>query len=140
MVETHAFLPRAHPLYPGARIPQPEPDEWAPRTSVFYTCPQGHDFPVVLAVDLEDKEIPKVWRCRQHGISCRQVGHDDTPLPAAAYRQRGDDGRTHYDRLRERRSIPELEVLLAERLNLLAAERTLVSASRATPRSPARRR
>lgn len=54
-------------------------------------------------------------------------------------RARGDDGRTHYDRLLERRRIHQLEALLAERLAPLGTSRDLDVESRAVSTSAATR-
>jgi hypothetical protein len=84
--------------------------EFAPRQDVGFDCPRGHHFSLVFAAEAE---IPAVWECPRCGAeSLRTDGHraeakDEKPA------------RTHWDMLRERRSIAELEELLAERLDLL---------------------
>lgn len=82
----------------------------APRTQISYECSQGHDFTLVFA---HDAEIPTLWECPRCGAEgMRQDGgvvEDKNVKPA----------RTHWDMLRERRSIPELEDILTERLELL---------------------
>lgn len=83
------------------------PDRIAARRSVSYACPRGHDFTVTFA---DDAEVPDVWECRQHGADAA-VDDDVNRGP-----KRPQKVRTHWDMLRERRSIPELEVLLTERL------------------------
>jgi hypothetical protein len=83
---------------------------------VYYVCPRGHEFEVTLVADITDDEIPLVWRCRRHGVDGRQVGREDEPAPSTP-------GRTHFDRLLERRTRSELDVLLAERLAEVAAQR-----------------
>lgn len=84
--------------------------EMAPRTQISYECSQGHDFALVFA---HDAEIPTLWECPRCGAEgMRQDGgvvEDKNVKPA----------RTHWDMLRERRSIPELEDILTERLELL---------------------
>ncbi len=84
--------------------------EMAPRTQISYGCSQGHDFTLVFA---HDAEIPTLWECPRCGAEgMRQDGgvvEDKNVKPA----------RTHWDMLRERRSIPELEDILTERLELL---------------------
>ena len=86
--------------------------EMAPRTQIPYDCPQGHGFALMFA---EDAEIPTVWECPRCGAEAmRRDGgevEEKTAKPA----------RTHWDMLRERRSIPELEDILTERLELLRA-------------------
>ncbi|HEX8487371.1 MAG TPA: RNA polymerase-binding protein RbpA [Propionibacteriaceae bacterium] len=84
--------------------------EFAPRREVGFDCPRAHHFELVFA---EEAEIPSVWECPRCGAeSLRSDGQraeakEEKPI------------RTHWDMLRERRSIAELEDLLAERLNLL---------------------
>ena len=86
--------------------------EMAPRQSVTYDCPRGHQFVVPFSVEAE---IPEVWECSLCGAEALRV--DGTkPEPKA-----GKPARTHWDMLLERRSVKELEVLLAERLEQLRA-------------------
>ena len=84
------------------------------RQITVYVCPQGHR--IELPFSIED-EIPAMWECRC-GAAARLLGETDQPEPKPAR-----VGRTHWDMLLERRSIPELEELLAERLELLRASR-----------------
>ena len=84
--------------------------EMAPRQSVDYDCPEGHRFTVPFSVEAE---VPAVWECRVCGREALRV---DSARPTAK-RQRPP--RTHWDMLLERRSVAELEELLAERLALL---------------------
>ncbi|QGK70282.1 hypothetical protein GIY23_12790 [Allosaccharopolyspora coralli] len=84
--------------------------EPAGRRSVGYSCAHGHTFEVPLASDVD---APAVWDCRQHGTEA-------TILHEPEHEQKhAKPARTHWDMLLERRSIPELEDLLAERLRLL---------------------
>jgi len=87
--------------------------ELAPRARHTYTCPQGHTFTVVLATEAA---APAVWGCR-----CGEdaLGDGATAPPARAVRT----SRTHWQILLERRTIPELEKLLAERLQALHSGR-----------------
>lgn len=84
--------------------------EFAARQEIGYVCSNKHEFKLTFA---EEAEIPAVWECPRCGAeSLRTDGtrpevKDEKPV------------RTHWDMLRERRSIPELEELLAERLDLL---------------------
>ncbi|MBU6146801.1 MAG: RNA polymerase-binding protein RbpA [Actinomycetales bacterium] len=80
--------------------------ELAPRMKVLYDCPDGHVTAVPMAVEAE---IPTTWECRC-GVPALRRNH---ALPEAVP---GKPARTHWDMLRERRSIAELEVLLTERL------------------------
>ncbi len=84
--------------------------EFAPRQEVAFDCPSGHHFTVMFA---EEAELPTEWECQRCGkVALRSDG-------ARAEEKETKPVRTHYDMLRERRSIPELEELMAERLALL---------------------
>lgn len=134
MVETHALMLRAERFWPARRGPrQQEVELPAARFPVYYVCPRGgHEFEVVLAADITSDEVPLVWQCRRHGVDGKQLGYEDVPLPPPVYRARGEDGRTHYDRVLERRSRAELAVLLDERLaDLAACRRANVAPTRA---------
>jgi hypothetical protein len=87
----------------------------APRRVVVYSCPKGHEFTVSFA---DDAESPMHWECRLHGDESR-LFDGVAPEPKKA-----KPPRTHWDMLLERRSIPELEELLDERLNELRGRRT----------------
>jgi hypothetical protein len=82
----------------------------APRQDVEYACPSGHRFRMPFSVEAE---VPTVWECRVCGAQALRVGgtvEEDKPVKPV---------RTHWDMLLERRSIPELEEVLAERLEVL---------------------
>ena len=85
----------------------PNAVELAPRQEVGFDCPKGHHFDLMFA---EEAELPTEWECPRCGeIAVRSdgaVGEEKAVKPA----------RTHWDMLLERRSIAELEDLLAERL------------------------
>jgi DNA-directed RNA polymerase subunit RPC12/RpoP len=81
------------------------------RAQHTYTCSTcGRDTTLTFAADAE---VPDTWECRTCGNEAlRRVGettatvdHSDDKAP-----------RTHWDMLLERRSLPELEELLEERL------------------------
>ena len=84
--------------------------EFAPRQEIGYDCSRGHHFALTFA---QEAEIPALWECPRCGAESlrsdgeRPVAKEEKPV------------RTHWDMLRERRSIAELEDLLAERLDLL---------------------
>lgn len=78
-----------------------------------YICPQGHRIELPFSVEAD---IPATWECRC-GAEARLL---DGPEPE---RKAVKPARTHWDMLLERRSIPELEELLEERLSLLRASR-----------------
>ncbi|GAA4845729.1 hypothetical protein GCM10025787_29780 [Saccharopolyspora rosea] len=64
-----------------------------------------------------DAAVPDTWECPHHSTRAR-AAEVDNPTPARRKRPR-----THWDMLLERRSIPDLERLLNERLALLKARR-----------------
>jgi len=87
----------------------------APRRSAQYACPKGHDFDVPFA---DDAEPPATWECRLHG-------HDSALIDGTqAEQKKVKPPRTHWDMLLERRSIPDLEELLDERLTELRGRRS----------------
>jgi hypothetical protein len=82
----------------------------APRQDVEYACPSGHRFHMPFSMEAD---VPAVWECRVCGAQALRVGgvvEEDKPTKPV---------RTHWDMLLERRSIPELEEVLAERLEVL---------------------
>ncbi|MGQ0773850.1 MAG: RNA polymerase-binding protein RbpA [Pseudonocardiales bacterium] len=87
----------------------------APRRSALYACPKGHNFEVPFA---DDAERPMHWECRLHGNESRLI--DGIELEPKKVKP----PRTHWDMLLERRSIPELEQLLDERLTELRGRRS----------------
>jgi hypothetical protein len=87
----------------------------APRRGTRYACPKGHDFEVPFS---DDAEIPPTWECRLHGSVSKLI---DGSEPEA---KKAKPPRTHWDMLLERRSIPELEELLTERLEELRGRRS----------------
>ena len=87
----------------------------APRRSFAYRCPKGHDFEVPFS---DDAEAPVTWECRLHG---EEGKHIDGTEPE---QKKAKPPRTHWDMLLERRSVPELEELLDERLGLLKERRS----------------
>ncbi|MPZ94746.1 MAG: RNA polymerase-binding protein RbpA [Propionibacteriales bacterium] len=84
--------------------------EFAPRQQVAYACPEGHEFEIPMA---QEAEIPLTWECPRCSGEARLVNGAE---PEA---KKEKPVRTHWDMLRERRSLPELEDLLSERLDLL---------------------
>jgi hypothetical protein len=88
--------------------------ELAPRQQGEFLCARGHRFIVPFAADAE---IPLTWECRADGTTGRLVdGAEPEPKKAKP-------PRTHWDMLLERRSVDELEEILAERLTELHARR-----------------
>lgn len=93
--------------------------EPAPRNIAEYQCPRGHQFSIPFA---EDAEVPSTWECRLDGTTGELV---DGPQPET---KKTKPARTHWDMLMERRSIADLEEVLAERLDVLRARRGQKSA------------
>ena len=85
--------------------------EPAPRNLAAYRCPRGHEFTVPFS---EEAEVPATWECRLDG-----------PAPEA---KKVKPPRTHWDMLMERRTVADLEEVLAERLDVLRARRGAKSA------------
>lgn len=85
----------------------------APRQMVKYRTPDGEVFDVPFA---DDAEIPVEWLCRngQVGTLIEGEGVESKAVKPP---------RTHWDMLRERRSLEELDVLLEERLDILRKRR-----------------
>jgi hypothetical protein len=86
----------------------------APRRAARYACPKGHDFEVPFS---DDAELPPTWECRLHGTESKIIDGVEPEV------KKIKPPRTHWDMLLERRSVAELEVLLDERLELLAERR-----------------
>lgn len=83
------------------------------RRMTTYVCPLGHRIELPFSVEAD---VPPVWECRC-GNEAKLL---DGPEPEV---RQTKHVRTHWDMLLERRSIPELEVLLEERLTLLRESR-----------------
>lgn len=87
--------------------------ELAERSDVTYDCPNGHVLTMPFSVEAE---VPGIWDCHCGAVAL--LRHGDTPQEREVRHVR-----THWDMLLERRTIPELEELLEERLELLRAGR-----------------
>ncbi len=83
------------------------------RQIVVYVCPQEHRIELPFSIEAE---IPPTWECRCGGEALLLDGKMPDRKPVKP-------PRTHWDMLLERRSIPELEELLEERLEVLRASR-----------------
>jgi hypothetical protein len=104
--------------------------EFAPRVGVAFDCPRGHATTVPFAAEAD---IPSSWECRVCGATAlRRDGEqpEDKPVKPA---------RTHWDMLLERRSIAELEEVLAERLAALHEQQSAVKAALKAEQARARR-
>ncbi len=84
--------------------------EVAPRALTRYVCESGHESVMPFAAEAE---IPYTWECQ----TCRKPAQRaDVAAPEAVA---GKKVRTHWDMLLERRTFADLEVVLAERLEVL---------------------
>ena len=101
----------------------------APRQEVAFDCPKGHHFTVPFAAEAE---VPSTWECRICGATAFTSSAD---LPAP---KKVKPPRSHWDMLRERRSIADLEQVLAERLALIRGDRD-VAGGRGKRRSSERK-
>ena len=81
---------------------------FAERYEAKYLCPRGHEFSIMLAAEAEP---PATWECRC-GETAEIVGEVEPDPDAKPVKQQ----RTHWDMLLERRSMEELQQLLAEQL------------------------
>jgi hypothetical protein len=90
--------------------------EFAERIETAFECPEGHTVIVPFAADAD---LPTVWGCRcgaeAFAVDCPDARPTQVKRP-----------RTHWEMLLERRTIDELEDLLAERLELLRGSRTRI--------------
>ena len=80
----------------------------AERKTIDFTCPAGHVFSIVMALEAE---LPETWECKH----CDQIAlrlEDGEPINLQAGEQEAT--RSHYDMVLERRSREELEDLLQE--------------------------
>src|SRR5579864_2429241 len=103
----------------------------APRQDVAFDCPNGHHFSVPFAAEAE---LPPVWECRVCGsVAIAATGESPSPKKAKP-------PRSHWDMLMERRTVEDLEAVLAERLEVIRERRSSergddLGASRAHRRS-----
>lgn len=93
--------------------------ELAARVGIAYDCPRGHGTTVPFAAEAD---IPSSWECRVCGATALRRDAEQPETKATK------PVRTHWDMLLERRSIAELEEVLAERLAALHAEQDKVKA------------
>jgi len=109
--------------------------EFAPRALTAYDCAHGHETTVPFAAEAD---IPPTWECRVCGAEALRR---DVEQPEAKATK---PARTHWDMLLERRTIAELEEVLAERLAALheqqGAVKAQLKAQQAAERNKARRK
>lgn len=92
---------------------------------VTYRCLAGHDLPVKFAATAS---VPQLWECTVHRQHAPLADPAVVEAAGAALAEEqavatGHVSKTHWEHVQERRTIPELEVLLAERLEFLRARR-----------------
>lgn len=87
--------------------------ELAARQDVGFYCDNGHEFTKTFAAEAE---LPTEWECPK----CGQMGHRSDGVQPEPKEVK--PARTHWDMLRERRSIEELEDILTERLEQIRGE------------------
>ena len=88
----------------------------APRQEVAFDCPKGHRFTVPFSAEAE---LPANWECRVCGaIAFTATGDLPSPKKAKA-------PRSHWDMLMERRTVEDLEAVLAERLEVVKERRAM---------------
>jgi len=84
----------------------------SPRLQLDFDCPTHHHFSITFSAEAT---LPRSWSCPTcWAPAVRSDGVREAPEPLKAVR-------TPWDMLRERRSVAELEEILAERLALLRA-------------------
>jgi hypothetical protein len=84
--------------------------EFAPRRDVEYACEHGHRFGLPFS---SEADVPATWECRVCGAVALLV---DGQAPEE---KQAKPARTHWDMLLERRTVSQLEEVLAERLEVL---------------------
>lgn len=99
--------------------------EFVSRRKSVYRTADGATFEVTFAADAE---VPEVWESPKSGQEGRLVAEDGTLVETEQVETKA--ARTHWDMLLERRTRPELEELLQERLTLLRARRGDAKASK----------
>ncbi|ROQ40902.1 RNA polymerase binding protein RbpA [Frondihabitans sp. PhB188] len=92
--------------------------EFSPRKKAMFQTADGSTFEVVFAAEAE---VPESWQSPKSGQEGTLLSEDGKPVDI----DRGDvkTPRTHWDMLLERRTRPELEELLQERLDFLRARK-----------------
>ena len=89
--------------------------ELAPRMTVEFDCDKGHRTSLTLA---EDAEVPT-----HLGVPLLRGARRTAWTASSTRRSRSKPARTHWDMLLERRTVADLEDVLAERLQLLRQHR-----------------
>ncbi|WP_447009103.1 RNA polymerase-binding protein RbpA [Saccharothrix sp. DSM 118769] len=120
--------------WPARRTPESVIDAPEPGWLATYQCLWQHSFTLRLA---RTAAAPATWQCRRHGgrpATLTGPTHGALWNPGSGSSRASSEGegrgpktdrpgRTPWQMLRERRTIPELEALLRERLELLHSVR-----------------
>lgn len=89
------------------------------RAQHSYRCGScQHDTVLTFAADAE---LPETWECRSCSAEAFIVNEDGTSKQAEPEDEK--ESRSHWDMLLERRTLPELEELLEDRLRYLRERR-----------------
>lgn len=99
---------------------------------VAYRCLAGHDLTIRFAASAA---VPRLWECTVHRQLAPLVDPAVVEAAGAAMAEElavatGHVSTTHWEHVLERRSRPELEALLAERLAFLRARRGMAPVAR----------
>ncbi len=102
----------------GPSLQSEEGVVFAERQRVQFQCAHcGHRTEMVFSAEAE---LPEQWDCRGCGMQAGRVGAN---AEVAHVTEPSHTGRTPWEMLLERRTIPELEELLEERLSWLRSRR-----------------
>ena len=104
--------------------------EFSPRKKSLYRTEDGATFEVMFAADAD---VPETWESPRTGQEGRLVGEDGGLVQSVVVETKAP--RTHWDMLLERRTRPELEELLQERLELLRSRRGQAKSSKSPAKS-----
>jgi hypothetical protein len=92
--------------------------EFSPRKKSIYRAADGSEFEVVFAADAE---VPQQWESPKSGLEGTLLDSDGELVELESTESKTP--RSHWDMLLERRTRPELEELLQERLEFLRSRR-----------------
>jgi hypothetical protein len=104
--------------------------EFSPRKKSQYRTEDGTVFEVTFAAEAD---VPETWESPRTGLEGRLIGEDGGLVQSVVVETKTP--RTHWDMLLERRTRPELEELLQERLELLRARRGQTKSAKSPAKS-----
>ena len=104
--------------------------EFSPRKKSQYRTEDGTVFEVTFAAEAD---VPETWESPRTGLEGRLIGEDGGLVQSVVVETKAP--RTHWDMLLERRTRPELEELLQERLELLRARRGQTKSAKSPAKS-----